>query len=97
METSRHRRRDPEPVKHAGDIPAAITMAEAISDAFGTIAFQPPHDEIARRAYELYEQRGGEHGHDCDDWLQAERELRQLTVHQVLDTMSWTEGASATG
>ncbi len=33
------------------------------------------HD-IAVRAYELYEQRGGEHGHDVDDWLQAERELR---------------------
>jgi hypothetical protein len=33
-------------------------------------------DDIARRAYELYEERGGEHGHDVDDWLRAERELR---------------------
>ena len=32
--------------------------------------------DIARRAYELYLARGGEHGHDVDDWLQAERELR---------------------
>jgi hypothetical protein len=32
--------------------------------------------DIARRACELYESRGGEHGHDLDDWLQAERELR---------------------
>src|SRR5258708_40269798 len=32
--------------------------------------------DIARRAYELYEQRGGEHGHDLGDWLQAEPELR---------------------
>jgi len=32
--------------------------------------------DIARRAYELYVQRGGEHGHDVDDWLRAERELR---------------------
>jgi Protein of unknown function (DUF2934) len=31
---------------------------------------------IARRAYELYEQRGGGDGHDWDDWLQAEREFR---------------------
>ena len=30
---------------------------------------------IAGRAYELYEQRGSDHGHDVDDWLQAEREL----------------------
>ena len=33
------------------------------------------HD-IVRCAYDLYEQRGGEHGHDVDDWLQTERELR---------------------
>ncbi|TMJ71995.1 MAG: DUF2934 domain-containing protein [Alphaproteobacteria bacterium] len=33
-------------------------------------------DEIARRAYEIFEQRGRLHGHDLDDWLQAERELR---------------------
>jgi hypothetical protein len=32
--------------------------------------------DIARRAYELYEKRGREHGHDLDDWLQAERELQ---------------------
>src|SRR5438270_11960106 len=32
--------------------------------------------DVARRAYELYEQRGGVHGYDVDDWLQAERELR---------------------
>jgi hypothetical protein len=31
--------------------------------------------EIARRAYELFEQRGGTHGHDIDDWLVAERDL----------------------
>ena len=32
--------------------------------------------DIARRAYDLYHARGREHGHDVDDWLQAERELR---------------------
>ena len=32
--------------------------------------------DIARRAYELYETRGGEHGRDLDDWLLAENELR---------------------
>lgn len=31
---------------------------------------------VARRAYELYLARGCEHGHDVDDWLQAEHELR---------------------
>jgi hypothetical protein len=36
--------------------------------------------DVARRAYELYLARGGEHGHDFEDWLQAERELRDM-VH----------------
>lgn len=31
--------------------------------------------EIERRAYELFESRGRELGHDIDDWLAAEREL----------------------
>ena len=32
-------------------------------------------EEIAQRAYALYEARGREEGHDLDDWLEAEREL----------------------
>ena len=36
--------------------------------------------DIARRAYEIYESRGGTDGADLDDWLQAERELQQLEV-----------------
>jgi hypothetical protein len=32
--------------------------------------------EIARRAFELYCERGAQHGSDLEDWLQAERELR---------------------
>lgn len=30
--------------------------------------------QIAKRAYELYEQRGRQHGNDLGDWLQAARE-----------------------
>jgi hypothetical protein len=32
-------------------------------------------DRIARRAHEIYDARGGQHGKDLDDWLQAEREI----------------------
>jgi hypothetical protein len=35
----------------------------------------PLHDRIARRAYELYEARGQQHGYDWADWFQAEREI----------------------
>lgn len=34
-------------------------------------------DDIARRAYDLYLARDCEPGHHVDDWLQAERELRE--------------------
>jgi Protein of unknown function (DUF2934) len=30
---------------------------------------------IAERAYELYKKRGGQNGHELDDWLEAEREV----------------------
>jgi len=34
-------------------------------------------EEIRRRAYELYEQRGYSSGGEADDWLAAEREVLQ--------------------
>ena len=34
-------------------------------------------DEIRRRAYELYQQRGDRSGSEAEDWLSAEREVRQ--------------------
>jgi hypothetical protein len=33
--------------------------------------------DIAKRAFELYCERGCQDGHDVDDWLQAERELQK--------------------
>ena len=32
--------------------------------------------EVARRAYARFTERGCEHGHDVEDWLEAEAELR---------------------
>jgi len=43
----------------------------------------PTEDEVRARAYQLYMQRGGQHGHDADDWLQAEYELMQLPVQTI--------------
>jgi hypothetical protein len=37
----------------------------------------PSMEEIALRAFELFLARGGEHGHHEEDWLKAERELRE--------------------
>ena len=50
----------------------------------------PDEDAIAKRAYELYLQRGSVSGHELDDWLEAEAELsteaslRQATVQPVV-------------
>lgn len=30
---------------------------------------------LCERAYHLFEERGRQHGHDLDDWLQAEAEI----------------------
>jgi hypothetical protein len=35
----------------------------------------PSVEEIRQRAYEIHVERGGVHGRDQDDWLQAEQEL----------------------
>jgi hypothetical protein len=35
----------------------------------------PSVEATAKRAYELYLARGGEHGRDAEDWLRAEAEL----------------------
>jgi hypothetical protein len=36
--------------------------------------------QIARRAYELYESRGRKDGHDLEDWLRAETEIAGLAA-----------------
>ena len=45
-------------------LPSGKTGSEAVAE-----------EEIRRRAYELYEERGREAGHELDDWLQAEAEI----------------------
>ena len=36
-----------------------------------------PDEEVRRRAYEIYLERGEHPGRELDDWLQAERELER--------------------
>jgi hypothetical protein len=38
---------------------------------------EPTLEEVQARAYEAYIQRGRVDGFDLDDWLQAERELKE--------------------
>jgi Protein of unknown function (DUF2934) len=40
----------------------------------------PSHEEIRRRAYEIYLERDGHPGDELDDWLRAERELQKVAL-----------------
>ena len=40
-------------------------------------------EQIRARAYQLYEERGRQDGHDVDDWLQAEAETRDFNAHKA--------------
>jgi hypothetical protein len=33
-------------------------------------------ERVSQKAYELFQRRGGEPGHDLEDWLEAERLIR---------------------
>ncbi|MGA8678021.1 MAG: DUF2934 domain-containing protein [Candidatus Acidiferrales bacterium] len=46
-----------------------------------TAEAHPTRDEIELRAYQIYIERGGAHGHETDDWLQAEHELFEKYVN----------------
>lgn len=50
---------------HAGRASGAMKHTISIGD-----------EEVRRRAYEIWEQRGKQHGKDADDWYRAESEIR---------------------
>ena len=49
-------------------------------------------EEIARRAFELYVQRGSEPGKDVEDWIRAEKELYAESVISPAKTKSAQAG-----
>jgi hypothetical protein len=54
----------------------AASKAADTSSGNGAASREPSHDEIRHRAYERYLERGGNHGRHFDDWVEAEKELR---------------------
>lgn len=54
---------------------AAILTGEGVLTKYTGDLERPSRDEIARRAYELYEAGGRRDGQDVNDWLAAEQEL----------------------
>jgi hypothetical protein len=62
---------DPGLVSDAGTVAKTAARTRPTSRSAG-----PTEDAIRLRAYHRYLERGGQHGGDFDDWVQAERELR---------------------
>lgn len=54
---------------------ASASTNERRDPALPSAAHEPRISRIARRAHEIYEARGGQHGKAMEDWLQAEREI----------------------
>ena len=46
---------------------------------------RPTEEQIRARAYQIHVGRGGESGHEHDDWLQAEYELMQLPTEEIAE------------
>lgn len=54
---------------NASEDPSHTATHEARS-SFSHVEF---YARVARKAYDLFERRGREEGHDVEDWLEAER------------------------
>jgi HSP20 family protein len=61
------------------------TFSLNAGDPFFELA-QEMNERIARRARELFEARGSLHGHDREDWIQAESEFLRSVPVEVLET-----------
>jgi hypothetical protein len=54
--------------------PEDVSQSENRSESMSS---SPSEEDIRMRAYQRYLERGGGHGMDFEDWLEAERELRR--------------------
>ena len=59
-----------------GERPESLQALTSESSTQGAPAVQPSEQDIRMRAYHRYLERGGGHGSDFQDWLEAERELK---------------------
>jgi hypothetical protein len=47
---------------------------------------EPSIEEISKQAYNLYLERGSEHGRDIEDWVRAEQDLSAELVVEPAKT-----------
>jgi hypothetical protein len=49
---------------------------------------QPALERVQQRAYDLYMKRGQEPGHELEDWLVAEQQIREEQENQTKAAIS---------
>jgi len=54
-----------------------LTSTKTKTEKRGDMNDEGLRERIATKAYELYQQHGGSHGHDLDHWLTAERLVQE--------------------
>jgi len=62
------------PPETAPDIAASQPRDEDVHST--SMGSEPSEEDIRMRAYHRYLERGGGHGMDFEDWLEAEREVK---------------------
>jgi hypothetical protein len=57
--------------------PASAMSMDSDERTSSSMVSEPSAEDIRMRAYHRYLERGGGHGMDFEDWLEAERELKK--------------------
>ena len=60
-----------------------VTSRAAQSTAKTDVMTRVSAEAVSRRAYSLFQARGGAHGHDIEDWLRAETELLNTNSTEI--------------
>ena len=74
--TTRSKANDPAAPAQPAKAKRTRTAPKAEQTPDGPTITGPTDEDIRRRAYERYQQRGGDHGQHHDDWFEAEKELK---------------------
>src|SRR3954469_7675195 len=77
--------------KHLTNLTKTLTTDKPMTDSSST----PTQEQIARRAYEIFIERGQPEGQDLEHWLEAEKQLRTAGQTKGAPQMAATSSVRA--
>jgi len=60
-----------------GKVTIKQTGAEKATQKTSKVELSDYLENVKKRAYEIFQKRGSSHGSDFEDWLKAEKEIKQ--------------------